>query len=381
MAVESTVLGCSMRIDRVELRWISMPLRMPFETSFARETDKDCLLVRVFGEGFEGWGEVVAMKEPLYNEETLKTCWHLLEDLLIPLVLSRPWSSVEEWCEATRHVRRNYMARAGLEAALWDLFSLCEGRSLSSLWGGVRARVEVGISLGIEASLDQLLPQVEAAIADGYRRIKLKIKPGWDLVPVAEVRRRWPELVLQVDANSAYRLSDGSHLAALDEFGLLLIEQPLEHDDIVDHATLARLLKTPVCLDESIDTVDQCRRALDLGSAAIINIKPGRVGGYDASRAIHDYCARRGVPCWVGGMLETGVGRLQNLALASLPNFTLPGDISASRRYFARDIIDPEVVLESDGCVRVPEVPGVGQFLDWPTLEGVTSHRQLYPRG
>jgi O-succinylbenzoate synthase len=379
MGEESMDWGSSMRVDRVELRWVSMPLSAPFETSFARETDKDCLLVRVFGEGFEGWGEVVAMKEPLYNEETLKTCWHLLEDLLIPLLLSRAWASVEEWCEATRHVRRNYMARAGLEAALWDLYSQCQGRSLSSLWGGVRSRVEVGISLGIEASLGELLPQVEAGLIEGYRRIKLKIKPGWDLEPVAEVRRRWPELVLQVDANSAYRLGDASHLARLDEFGLLLVEQPLEHDDIVDHATLARMVRTPICLDESIDSVEQCRRALQLGSAAIINIKPGRVGGYCASRAIHSFCSEQGVPCWVGGMLETGVGRLQNLALASLPNFTLPGDISASKRYFERDIIDPEVVLESDGCVRVPEVPGVGQFLDWPTLERVTSRRQIYP--
>ncbi len=369
-----------MRIDRVELRWLSMPLRTPFETSFARETDKECLLVRVFGEGFEGWGEVVAMKEPLYNEETLKTCWHLLEDLLIPLALSRPWDSLEEWCQATRHIRRNYMARAGLEAALWDLYSLCQGKSLSQLWGGVRARVEVGISLGIEASLAELLPQVEAGIAEGYRRIKLKIKPGWDLEPVAEVRRRWPDVLLQVDANSAYRLDDTALLAGLDEFALVLIEQPLEHDDIVDHATLQKSLKTPICLDESIDSVEQCRRALELGSARIINIKPGRVGGFATSRAIHDVCLARSVPCWVGGMLETGIGRLQNLALASLENFTLPGDISASKRYFRRDIIDPEVMLESDGCVRVPEAPGVGQLLDWRALDSYTQKAQTYRR-
>lgn len=369
-----------MRIDRIELRWVSMPLRTPFETSFARETDKDCLLVRVFGEGFEGWGEVVAMQEPLYNEETLKTCWHILEDVLIPLVLSREWCSVEQWFHSIRHIRRNYMARAGLEAALWDLYSLCEGKSLAALWGGVRARVEVGISLGIEASVEELLPQVEAGISDGYRRVKLKIKPGWDLLPVAEVRRRWPQLVLQVDANSAYHLEDSGLLAGLDEFGLLLIEQPLEHDDIVDHAALQRSLKTPICLDESIDSLEQCRRALELGSAQVINIKPGRVGGFVASRAIHDLCAARGVPCWVGGMLETGVGRLQNLALASLENFRLPGDISASKRYFRRDIIDPEVVLESDGRVCVPDVPGVGQFLDRRALDTHTQRSQVFRR-
>ncbi len=370
-----------MRIDRVELRWVSMPLRTPFETSFARETNKDCLLVRVFGEGFEGWGEVVAMNEPLYNEETLKTCWHILEDVLIPLVFSRDWSSVEDWCRSVRHIRRNYMARAGLEAALWDLYSLCEGKSLATLWGGVRSRVEVGISLGIESSLEQLLPQVEAGIAEGYRRIKLKIKPGWDLEVVKAVRSRWPDLVLQVDANSAYRLEDSELLKGLDDFSLLLVEQPLEHDDIVDHAVLQRSLSTPICLDESIDSGDQCRRALDLGSARIINIKPGRVGGFVASRAIHDLCAARGVPCWVGGMLETGVGRLQNLALASLPNFRLPGDISASRRYFTRDIIEPEVTLEPDGCVRVPQVPGVGQFLDWRALDFYTQRSEVFQPG
>lgn len=361
-----------MRADRVELRWLSMPLRTPFETSFARETDKDCLLVRVFGEGFEGWGEVVAMKEPLYNEETLKTCWHILEDLLIPRLLSKAWSSVEEWHESNRDVRRNYMARAGLEAALWDLSSQCQGKSLAALWGGVRSRVEVGISLGIEASLGELLPQVEAGIDEGYRRIKLKIKPGWDLQVVQAVRSRWPDLVLQVDANSAYRLEDAPLLEGLDDFDLLMIEQPLEHDDVVDHAQLQRRLKTPICLDESIDSADQCRRALELGSARIINVKPGRVGGFVASRNIHDLCAVRGVPCWVGGMLETGIGRLHNLALASLQNFRLPGDISASKRYFERDIITPEVTVGTDSYVQVPESWGVGQFLDWRALESFT---------
>lgn len=367
-----------MRIERVELRWLSMPLRTAFETSFARETVKDCLLVRVQGEGAEGWGEVVAMTEPLYNEETLRTCWHILEDVLIPLTLGHDWDSPEAWCRRVAHVRRNYMARAGLEAALWDLFSVLQGRSLAQLWGGVRERVEVGISLGIEARLAELLAHVEAGVAEGYRRVKLKIKPGWDLAVVEEVRARYPSLVLQVDANSAYRLEDAPLLSGLDRWGLLLIEQPLAHDDIVDHATLQKLLQTPICLDESIDNVDQCRRALELGSARIINVKPGRVGGYVAARAIHDHCLALGVPCWVGGMLETGVGRLQNLALASLENFTLPGDISASRRYFERDIIEPEVVLESDGCVRVPEAAGVAQFLDWRALDLYTQRSEVF---
>ncbi|MBS2040282.1 o-succinylbenzoate synthase [bacterium] len=367
-----------MRIEGVELRYVCLPLRTAFETSFARETDKECLLVRLFGEGLQGWGEVVAMSAPLYNEETLETCWHILRDVLIPFTLKSDWDRPEDWCRAVGHIRRNYMARAGLEAALWDLYSQCQNLSLAQLWGGTRQRVEVGISLGIENTLEDLFPQIEAGINQGYRRIKLKIKPGWDVQVLQAVRKRWPELVLQVDANSAYRLEQAEHLAELDQFDLLLIEQPLEHDDIVDHASLAGRLKTPICLDESIDSVDQCRRALDLGSAKIINIKPGRVGGYTASRAIHDHCLSRSIPCWVGGMLETGIGRLPNLALASMPNFTLPGDISASKRYFRRDLIDPEVVLEDDGRVRVPERPGVGQFLDWKALDLYTRRSEKY---
>jgi O-succinylbenzoate synthase len=368
-----------MRIERVELRYVSMPLRTPFETSFARETDKDCLLVRVFGEGYEGWGEVVAMKEPLYNEETLETCWHILRDVLIPLTLRKAWDCPERWNDAVHHIRRNYMARAGLEAALWDLYSQCQGQSLAKLWGGQRERVEVGISLGIEDSLAQLIPQVEAGLSEGYRRIKLKIKPGWDLLPVAEVRRRWPNIQLQVDANSAYKLTAHvEHLKKLDEFNLLLIEQPLEHDDIIDHAELQKHLSTPICLDESIDTLRACIHAVKLNAARIINVKPGRIGGYGNARWIHDFCHSERVACWVGGMLETGIGRLHNLALASMDNFTLPGDISASKRYFTRDIIDPEVVLESDGTVRVPDSPGVGQFLNWKVLDHYTRKSEVF---
>lgn len=349
-----------------------MALRSPFETSFARETHKECLLVRVYSQGLEGWGEVVAMAEPLYNEETLETCWHILRDVLIPATLGRSWEHPTQWSQALSHIRRNYMARAGLEAALWDVYAQMQGQSLARLWGGTRERVEVGISLGIEANLDQLLPQIDQALSEGYRRVKLKIKPGWDVQVCREVRNRYPDLQLQVDANSAYQFSHLPIFQELDTLNLLLIEQPLAHDDIVDHAQLQRQLTTPICLDESIDSVEQCRRALDLGSARVINVKPGRVGGFTAARAIHDLCQARGVPCWVGGMLETGVGRLQNLALASLPNFTLPGDLSASRRYFENDIIDPEVVLESDGCVRV----STELKINWPILDRFTQRSQ-----
>lgn len=364
-------------VDAVELRWVSLQLRQPFETSFARETQKDCLLVRAYCQGLEGWGEVVAMTEPLYNEETLTGCWHILQDFLIPATLARTFRDPEEWAAAMQNIRRNYMARAGLEAALWELHAQQQGRSLADLWGGRRDRLPVGISLGIESHLEVLLPQIEEAVAAGYARVKLKIKPGWDLAVVQEVRRRWPDLPLQVDANSAYRLEHRDLFLALDDLGLLLIEQPLDHDDIVDHAQLQKHLRTPLCLDESIDNLAQCRRALDLDSCRVINVKPGRVGGFTAARAIHDHCQARGVPCWVGGMLETGIGRLQNLALASLPNFSLPGDLSASRRYFERDLIDPEVVLEKDGTVQVPSGP-VGAVLHWPTLEKATQRAQRF---
>jgi len=369
-----------MKVEAVELRFLSLELRTPFETSFARETHKECLLVTVFAEGFEGWGEVVAMSEPLYNEETLETCCNVLRDVLIPATLSRPWDDPDQWSQSMTRYRRNYMAKAGLEAALWDAYSQICQKSLAQLWGGQRDRVEVGISLGIESTLKATLNQVEEALEEGYRRVKLKIKPGWDLEVTGEVRRRYPDLRLQVDANSAYRLEDAPRLRALDEYQLLLVEQPLDHDDIVDHARLQTQILTPICLDESIDSLDQCRRALELGSARIINIKPGRVGGFWSARAIHDHCLAQQIPCWVGGMLETGVGRLQNLALASLPNFQLPGDLSASRRYFERDIIDPEVVLESDGTVLVPQSVGIHSLLHRPSLERYTQRRQRFAR-
>ena len=365
------------KLDRVELRLLQIPLRSPFETSFMRETVKDCILVAVQSEGLTGWGEVVAMSSPFYNEETLETAWHILKDFLVPLALSRTWLDPEEWSSAVLPYRRNYMAKASIEAAFWDLHGQALKTTLSRLWGGSREQVEVGISLGIESSYDGLQPQIEDALARGYRRIKLKIKPGWDLEPVRKTRLLWPDIALQVDANSAYTLQSAEHLKALDAHDLLLIEQPLEHDDIVDHASLQKQLQTPICLDESIDTVEQCRRALQLGSARIINIKPGRVGGFTAARKIHDLCLRRNIPVWCGGMLETGIGRMQNLALASLPGFTLPGDLSASERYFAKDIIEPPVELDADGTVRVPQTHKLP--IDHQALQRFTLRTETFP--
>lgn len=367
-----------MKIDRVELVQIGLPLVHPFETSFMRETHKQCILVHVLGEGLHGWGEVVAMAEPLYNEETLKTCWHMLADFLIPLTLGRDWPDPWAWAAAVKPFRRNFMAKAGLEAALWDLFSQLQSQSLFQLWGGTRPRVPVGVSLGIEATQAELFGEVERALAAGYRRVKLKIKPGWDVEVVREARRRYPELILQVDANSAYTLEQASIFEALDDLNLLLIEQPLAHDDIIDHAALQKKLKTAVCLDESIHGLEDCRKALELGSCRIINIKPGRVGGYCESLRIHGYCRERNVPVWCGGMLETGIGRLQNLALASLDGFTLPGDVSASSRYFAEDIIEPAVTLEEDGTVLVPTEAGLHRRLRHDFIGTLCERRESF---
>lgn len=358
---------------KFELHHLSLPLRSAFETSFARETTKDCLLVCVEHDGLRGWGEVPVMAQPLYNEETLVTARHVLADFLIPLTRERRLHDPRDFARAARRYRRHNMAKAGLEAALWDLKARREGRPLSELLGGTRAHVEVGVSVGIEADVAGVLGSVESFRAAGYRRIKLKIKPGFDLEPARQVRRLIGDDPLQLDANSAYRLSDRSRLEPLDELGLLMLEQPFDEDDLVDHATLARGLKTPICLDESITSPEQARQALQLQACRIINIKPARIGGLTAALAVHELCRAAGIPVWCGGLLETGVGRLQLLALASLPGFTLPGDISASERYFERDIIDPPVVLEEGSRISVPTCCGTEERLDLEALERFTT--------
>ncbi len=348
-----------MIVEAVELFHVRLPLVFPFETSFGREDDKDCLLVRVEAGGRAGWGEVSTMPAPLYNEETNATAWHVLADFLIPALLGkdvRPGDLPDRF----RAIRRHHMAKAGLEAALWDLQAQEQGTSLARALGGTRDRIEVGVSLGIEPALGELLDRVDRFLPQGYRRVKLKIKPGWDVEVVRAVRRHFGDIGLQVDANSAYTLADAPVFRAMDDEGLLMIEQPLAEDDIVDHAQLQAQLKTPICLDESIVTPDDARKALDLGSCRVINVKQARLGGVTNAVRVHDLCQRRGVPVWCGGMLETGVGRALNLALASLPNFSLPADLSASDRYFEQDIIDPPVSLGPDGTIAVPDGVGLG---------------------
>jgi O-succinylbenzoate synthase len=322
-------------------------------------------LVAVNGGGQTGWGEVVAAEEPHYSYETVGTALHVIRDYLAPAILGEPVRDISDLGRRLAVFRGHNMAKAGLELAFMDLFARLKCQSLSHLIGGTRERIPVGVSLGIQPTLDHLLERVDRYLGLGYQRIKLKIKPGWDIGVVREVRRRNPDILLSVDANTAYTLADLDHLRTLDDFGLLMIEQPLEHDDLIDHAKLQSKLSTAICLDESITGIKRAKQALELGSCRIINIKIGRVGGYSQAVGIHDLCYAEGIPVWCGGMLESGIGRAHNIALASLPGFSLPGDISASSRYFARDLIVPEVTVSPDGTVIAPLGPGLGFDVDF----------------
>jgi len=366
------------RIERVELRIIEMELVEPFETSFRREKTRQALIISVTSEGLVGWGECVAGSGPWYSYETIKTARHVLEDFLIPSVLGREFSEPAELIALWSGVRGHPMAKAALEAAIWDLVAKARDLPLAKLLGGVKDRIASGISIGIQPDIPTLLETIERRLAEGYLRVKLKIKPGWDSNILEPVRRRFPDMKLMVDANAAYGLEDLTRLKKLDEFDLMMIEQPLSHDDLVDHAELQRRIKTPVCLDESIKSPEDARQALKLGSCRVINIKPGRVGGILSAKKIHDLCLRHKIPVWCGGMLETGIGRAHNVALASLEGFTLPNDISASRRYWHRDIVEPEFELGSDGTLSVPQGPGIGVEVVRERLERSTMERVAF---
>lgn len=359
-------------IESVELRTIRLPLKEPFETSFGSIDSRLIFLVSLHARGQTGWGEIVASEEPRYSYETIGTAQHVIRDFLAPAVLSRPVANLADLAARFTGFRGHNMARAGLELAYLDLLARMTGTSLSDLIGGTRTRIPVGVSLGIQTTVEGLLSRVDSYLSQGYQRIKLKIKPGWDIDVVRAVRRAHPKILLSVDANSAYRLDDEKLLKALDEFDLLMIEQPLDHDDLIDHAKLQSALSTPICLDESITGIARARQALELASCRIINIKIGRVGGYSQALAIHDLCYEEGVPVWCGGMLESGIGRAHNIALASLPGFILPGDISASARYFARDLIVPEVTVDKNGTVGVPKGPGLGFDVDMDFIDSRT---------
>ena len=354
------LLETFVRIDRLELRLCRLPLVSFFETSFGRSYDREFLLVRLEGDGHEGWGEAVVEANPFYSSETTETAWHVITGFLAARLLERTFEHPREIFEALRPIRGHNMAKAVLEMAGWDLFARSHHQPLSRVLGGTRDRIASGVSIGIQDSLDQLKAKVANELAAGYRRIKIKIKPGWDIGAVEMVRQEFGNIPLMVDANAAYTLEDASHLAKLDRHDLMMIEQPLDYDDVTDHVELQRRITTPICLDESIHTVRIARDAIAAGACKIINIKPGRVGGHQQSLRLHDLCAEHGIPVWHGGMLETGIGRAHNIHLASLPNFSLPGDIAASKRYYAPDLIEPAIEVAADGTIAVPTGPGIG---------------------
>jgi O-succinylbenzoate synthase len=359
-----------MRIERIDLKIVRLPLVRPFRTSSSSKDDVAHILVRIEAGGVVGWGECASPSDPFYCPETTETCWHILKDFLAPRVLGREWETMDELVGLYHPVKGNNFAKAGLEMACWDALAMRAEKPLAELLGGTRAAIESGVSLGIEPQIGRLFDLIDQYRAEGYRRIKLKIAPGSDVEVVRRVRERYPEVPLQVDANSAYTLADLDTLRALDEFDLLLIEQPLAHDDIVDHARLQAALRTPVCLDESIHSADDARKALDLGSGRVINIKVSRVGGLREAKRVHDLCLSRGVPVWCGGMHEFGIGRAANVAIASLPGFTLPGDISGSDKYYREDLVEPPIVA-INGTVGVPRGPGLGHR---PIEERIARH-------
>jgi len=369
-----------MKITAIHLREIQMPLAYPFETSFGLTTNRRILLVELESEGLSAWGECVAGEHPYFSDEQIDTAWIITETELAPRLLSAEISSGRDIPALFEQVRGHRMAKAALENAIWDLDAQQQGIALSKLLGGTRDIIPTGVSIGIQPTPEQLMDSIAKELAAGYQRIKLKCKPGWDTNIFATVRDRWPDILLSCDANSAYRLSDADHIANWDQFNLLMIEQPLWYDDFYFHAQLQRRIRTRICLDECIRNARDARAALELGSGRIINIKVGRVGGFSEAIAIHDIAQEFNIPVWCGGMLETGIGRAHNIALSSLPNFSLPGDVSASKRYWSQDIIEPEVTVSHTGTITVPTTPGNGFAIQRDRIERLTVRRKTLHR-
>lgn len=361
------------QIDAIRVRILRMPLVRFFETSFGRTLERKVILVEVVQDGISGWGEVTAGEHPFFNEEWTVSAYEIVREYVAPKLLHRKFESASEVGQLSAGIRGHNMARAGVECAVWDLEARLRNEPLyRRIGGGAHKAIACGVSIGIQDTVDDLLGQIEKELAAGYRRIKLKIKPGWDMDVLRAVRQRFPEIQLTADANSAYTLRDLEHLKRIDEFNLNYVEQPLSHDDIIDHATLQRSLRTPICLDECIRAPRHAEQAIEMGAARVINIKLGRVGGFANARKIHDIAQAAGIPVWCGGMLEAGIGRAHNIAMASLPNFVLPGDVSASKRYWARDIIRPEVTVDSQGNIALPQGVGFGFEVDHDWLNEAT---------
>ena len=371
-----------MFIEQLTLRELHMKLVAPFQTSMETTTVRRILLSEVVVDGVVGWGECVAGETPSYSPETTDTAWHVLRDHLWPMVKGAQFASASEVWSLLSRVRGHNMAKAALESAVWDAEAKRENISLAKLIGGVRMELASGVSIGVKASLEELAQAVKVELEAGYQRVKIKIKPGYDLQPVKRLRTEFPSIKLMVDANSAYTLADEPLLKKLDEFYLMMIEQPLGWDDLYSHAELQNKLITPICLDECIHGEEQARAAIRLGACRIVNIKLGRVGGFTPARRIHDVCQQNSIPVWCGGMLESGIGRAHNIALSTLPNFTLPGDITASKRYWSEDIIEPEVTVSSQGAIRVPDGPGTGFTPRLDLIEKWTVRKEvLSPNG
>ncbi len=362
-----------MKIERITLRQIRMPLVHFFETSFGRTYSRDIILVQVEGDSASGWGEITAGENPFYNEEWTESAWLIARDYAAPRVIGRDLKSAGDVYPLTAHIRGHNMARGGVETAIWDLEARLAGVPLwKQIGGGARREIPCGVSIGIQDSVEQLLEKIEHELADGYQRIKMKIKPGWDVDVVKRVRERFPSIKLMCDANSAYTLRDLDHLKKLDDFYLMMIEQPLAHDDIIDHAVLQAGLNTPICLDECLRDAHHAEQAIRLRACGIINIKLGRVAGFGEAKRLHDVAQAAGIPVWCGGMLEAGIGRAHNVALASLPNFVLPGDVSASKRYWKQDIIQPAVETTPHGTIALTDSPGFGYALNLDFIREIT---------
>jgi O-succinylbenzoate synthase len=364
-----------LKIDAIHLREINMPLAYPFETSFGLTTGRRILLVELESEGRTAWGECVAGEHPYFSDEMIDTAWIITESELAPRLLEAEISHGGDVPDLFKPVRGHRMAKAALENAMWDLEAQDEDLPLSELLGGVRKIIPCGVSIGIQPSLEQLMDKIATELSAGYQRIKLKCKPGWDTRIFEAVRERWPEIMLSCDANSAYRMRDFDHIASWDQFKLLMIEQPLWYDDFYFHAMLQKRLETAICLDESIRNRRDALAAIDMDSCRIINIKVGRVGGFSEAIAVHNAAAERGIPVWCGGMLETGIGRAHNIALSSLPNFSLPGDVSASSRYWTQDIVEPAITVSSKGEIVVPTTTGSGYPILKDRIEALTVRR------
>ncbi|PLR86966.1 o-succinylbenzoate synthase [Bacillus sp. V33-4] len=366
-----------MNLKAIGLYVIKMPLKLPFSTHLGTVAEREAIIVEaVDTNGLKGYGEAVAFSSPWYTEETVQTCYHVLKDFLIPLLKDSEISHPNQVDFLFHGIRRNHMAKAALEMAIWDLYAKQKNTPLARILGSTATSIPAGVVVGAKTS-SSAIDQIEGYIGEGYSRIKVKISPDNDYALLAIIRERFPDIQLMADANSAYTLDDIEKLKALDEFGLLMIEQPLAVDDIVDHAKLQKQLKTPICLDESIVSFDDARKAIELGSCQVINIKIGRVGGLNTALAIHDFCKDSGVPVWCGGMLEFGVSRAHNIALAGLPGFTIPGDISSSSRYWEEDIIMPEVTVRH-GAIEVPDQPGIGFEINCKRLRETCSFEETF---